>query len=84
MAWSQHLAAMEQVSTERLRGWQAHWVPYADLSEEAKELDRVWAERILDLLDELGLIHATARRREREDGGPAGDGEHPDCRRRHD
>ncbi len=46
--WSQAVAA--EVSEERRRRWQALWVPYAELPEEVKEQDRVWARKVLDLL----------------------------------
>jgi len=48
-AWSKEVAI--EVSEERRRRWQALWVPYADLSEAAKEQDRVWARKVLDLMN---------------------------------
>jgi hypothetical protein len=48
MHWSQSVAA--EVSAGRRQRWQACWVPYADLPEEVKELDRQWARRVLETL----------------------------------
>jgi hypothetical protein len=48
LAWSQAVAA--EVSAERRRRWQECWVPYRELPEEVKELDRIWARKALKLL----------------------------------
>ena len=51
-AWSRAIAA--EVSEERRRRWQSWWVPYDQLPEEIKEDDRVWARKVLALLDTRG------------------------------
>ena len=51
MAWSRELASTEQLSPERLARWRSQWVPYVELPEEAKDHDRVWADRVLALLE---------------------------------
>lgn len=48
MAWSQSVAA--EVSAERRQRWQACWVTYEDLPEDVKELDRLWARKVLEVL----------------------------------
>ena len=48
VAWSRAVAA--EVSAERRRRWQECWVPYAELPEEVKDLDREWARKVLSLL----------------------------------
>lgn len=48
MAWSQSVAA--EVSAERRQRWQACWIPYEDLPEDVKELDRQWARKVLEAL----------------------------------
>lgn len=46
MAWSKAVAP--EVSPERQARWARYWVPYKDLPEEVKELDRVWARRAIE------------------------------------
>jgi hypothetical protein len=41
--WSQQAAS--EVSPETQLRWQRYWVPYEELSEDSKELDREWARR---------------------------------------
>ena len=48
VAWSRAVAA--EVDPERRRRWEACWVPYAELPEEVKEQDRVWARKVLEVL----------------------------------
>jgi hypothetical protein len=48
VAWSRAVA--DEVSAERRRRWQECWVHYDELPEEVKELDRVWARKVLALL----------------------------------
>ena len=50
VAWSRAVAA--EVSAARRRRWQECWVPYAELPEEVKELDREWARKVLAALGE--------------------------------
>ena len=52
--WSQATAAHVP---EALRArWQESWRPYAELPEEAKELDRAWARQVVELLREHKVI----------------------------
>lgn len=55
--WSKSIAASETLSPERLARWTPLWCPYADISEEMKEHDRVWARKA------LGIIKATVGER---------------------
>ncbi len=50
MEWSKSLASSEPITMTRLNRWKKLWVPYSELSEEAKEQDRVYARQILPLL----------------------------------
>lgn len=45
MEWSQAVA--DEVSPERRERWRRYWVPYEELPEEIKELDRQWARKVL-------------------------------------
>ncbi len=50
MAWSQSLASSELLSTDRLRRWSNLWVPYEELTEEQKDADRAWADKVMAML----------------------------------
>jgi hypothetical protein len=45
MAWSKAVAP--EVSPERRARWAKYWIPYKDLPEDIKELDRAWARRAI-------------------------------------
>ncbi|TPG88139.1 hypothetical protein EEL32_10270 [Brevibacillus laterosporus] len=47
--WSKSVA--HEVLPERRERWQAYWIPYSDLSEEIKEQDRVWARKVLEVIE---------------------------------
>jgi hypothetical protein len=55
MHWSQAVAA--NVSAATRRKWQRSWVNYADLTEELKEADRVWARKVVSLLRQHKLVN---------------------------
>lgn len=44
--WSQAVA--DEVSPERKERWEKYWVDYDELSEEVKELDRVYARKVIE------------------------------------
>lgn len=47
--WSKSVSS--EVSDERRKRWKKYWVEYEDLSEEVKEQDRVYARKILDVIN---------------------------------
>lgn len=47
MQWSQSITKTEKLSPERLARWEELWIPYADLPDDQKEHDRVWARKTL-------------------------------------
>jgi hypothetical protein len=54
MFWASDVASTG-LSQERLARWKTYMIPYEKLSEEVKEYDRVWADRIiLTLIQMLG------------------------------
>jgi len=72
MQWSKELAKEEGLSAERLERWKKNWISYFELDEEAKEFDREWADKVLEILkeeliiladnlDQLGLIEISSR-----------------------
>lgn len=54
----------------RIERWEKNWIPYKDLSEDVKDFDREWADKILDNLPSRcpifqcgGLMETKERRR---------------------
>ncbi|HMP82112.1 MAG TPA: hypothetical protein PKA41_05320 [Verrucomicrobiota bacterium] len=52
--WSRAVAG--DVATATRDKWQRSWVDYAELNDELKEADRVWARKIVALLRQRQLI----------------------------
>jgi len=48
MHWSQAVAANVAAATRDK--WQRSWIDYAELTDELKEADRVWARKVVSLL----------------------------------
>ena len=48
--WSKRIARVENISPERLGRWKKLWVPYDQLSEESKDQDREWADRVIQIM----------------------------------
>ena len=59
VAWSRAVAP--EVDAERRRRWEECWIPYPQLPEDVKELDRVWARKVLTLLEANGSQATGAR-----------------------
>ncbi len=53
--WSRAVAA--EVAPVTRDKWQRSWLNYAELSDDLKEEDRVWARRVVTLLRQRKLIH---------------------------
>ena len=53
--WSQTVAA--EVPAAVRDKWRGSWVDYAELTEDLKEADRVWARKVAALLRRRNLIH---------------------------
>lgn len=51
-AWSSSLASVEKLTPERLERWKKLWRPYLSLTEEEKDQDRKWADKVLFLLQQ--------------------------------
>ena len=52
VSWSKAIAEKENLSPERIERWKKLWVPYGELPEEAKELDREWADKAIGVIKE--------------------------------
>lgn len=50
MEWARYIAGAEPISPERLERWNKLFVPYSQLTEEQKDQDRKWADKIINLL----------------------------------
>jgi hypothetical protein len=44
------LEQSRKILQNRLDRWEKNWVPYSELSEEVKDQDREWAEKMIDLI----------------------------------
>lgn len=49
MQWSKSLASETDLPSAILERWQAQWKPYELLTEEMKDLDRAWVEKVLGI-----------------------------------
>ena len=50
--WSKDIAKNENISDDRFNRWANDcWKPYNELTEEMKEHDRVWARKVLELIN---------------------------------
>jgi len=54
--WAGSLMEQETLSESRRYRWSQFMVPYSELSEEDKDNDRVWAKKVLTILEEFNLI----------------------------
>jgi hypothetical protein len=50
MKWADAIMQTEKISDARFARWASCMIPYADLTEEMKEFDRVWARKALTIL----------------------------------
>jgi hypothetical protein len=53
--WSKSIA--HEVSPERLERWKKYWVDYKDLPEDIKNMDRDWAMRVIDIIEDVREFH---------------------------
>jgi hypothetical protein len=53
--WSQSIAS--QVEPALCEKWELLWGPYSDLPNDIKELDRVFARKVIALLRAKNLLH---------------------------
>ena len=52
--WSTNISSNESLSPEILERWKSCWKPYKDLTEEQKEQDRIWARKVLKIIENEG------------------------------
>ncbi|KKL27957.1 hypothetical protein LCGC14_2379970 [marine sediment metagenome] len=51
--WAKSIAKSEKLSPERVKRWEKLYVPYDELTEESKEQDRVYARKVLKVLNKV-------------------------------
>ena len=51
MVWTKYLVEHENISRVLKERWKKNWKPYFDLDEKVKDADRVWADKVLKLLE---------------------------------
>jgi len=49
--WSKNIADSEYIDPERLERWEEYWKPYAELTEEVKDQDREWADKVIEIVE---------------------------------
>jgi hypothetical protein len=59
--WSMHLADAEDISQDRLNRWSEYCTDYKFLSEQQKDFDREWADKILALPELQEAIKGKAK-----------------------
>jgi hypothetical protein len=56
MSWAKTLILEEPgLAPERVARWRSSFIPYADLPEPLKDLDRTWARRVFALMEQETL-----------------------------
>ena len=60
--WAKTIADQENLSSDRIRRWENLYVPYEELSEEMKELDRKFAREILQVLSDSSNSYLNDRK----------------------
>jgi hypothetical protein len=50
MDWAKNILETEEITAERAERWKDLFIPYDELSEEMKELDREWARKVLKIV----------------------------------
>lgn len=53
--WSKDVAGKENLSPDCVERWKSYWIPYSDLNDDVKELDRNWARKSIEALDVILL-----------------------------
>jgi len=58
ISWSKYLASNYKLPSNLLDKWSVNWITYSKLSEEMKDKDRVWADKVLNIVkDKINRIN---------------------------
>lgn len=52
MTWAKDIIEEEDISDARAHRWMQYFIPYEELDEDIKELDRVWARKAFNMVVE--------------------------------
>ncbi len=53
MEWASSIIKTEAITKDRTQRWQGLMIPYAYLTEEQKDQDRIWADKSIELIEPL-------------------------------
>jgi len=56
IGWSKALAMTENIHPMRIERWEKLWIPYEKLTEEQKEQDRVYARKVLEIIEKKYMM----------------------------
>lgn len=51
MSWAKNIIKNENLSKTSIKKWESYFIPYEELPDEIKELDRNYARKILELIN---------------------------------
>lgn len=51
ITWAKSILSTEEISNERADRWSKYFIPYEELSDDIKEHDRVWARKVLEIIN---------------------------------
>lgn len=58
MYWAKNMMLSGEISEERKARWLKFMVPYSELDEDVKEDDRVWADKVIAVLNESYILRS--------------------------
>jgi len=54
--WAKNILETENISKERKGRWQRYFCNYKDLPESVKDQDRIWADKVLEIIQEYSIV----------------------------
>jgi len=72
MEWAKDILKTETINKERVERWRKLFIPYEDLSEEMKELDREWAYKVLSIVKGINVNNTKENAVQEASGGLSG------------
>lgn len=50
VGWAKDIADTEKINSERVERWKKLFVPYSELSQEEKDKDREWVDKVMKII----------------------------------